>query len=147
MKRLFSLYLLLFTFLISFSQSQMKDATTFFNLLIDCNSLEEMEKICKDYGLRPHPSQDGYQIYTYDDGTKIKFKINESPIGIPLPVIETVTKKNKKTVVEKLNSIGFVEENGVFYKGHKYGQTRKQAIIKENKKEKTITFIVEKIQN
>ena len=139
---------LLLSSLLSFSQNTIKNATAFFNVLIDCNSIEEMTKICNQRGLHCDSIADGNHYYNFQDGTQISFKMDSISPKICFPIIKTTTPESKKKIETLLHSLQFFKKGkNKYIKGSKYTPTKQICIFSENKKNKATIFTISRTLN
>ena len=136
---------ILFFPLFSLATHQMKSAATLFNTLINCSSEKEMKEICQDKGLKYEGCHDGFQNYSYSDGTTIQFKMDSIAPDLTVPLIKTTVRDNKKNVEAMINSLRFIKGKDNYTRGHKYGRTQETIILEIHPKEKTITIICTRI--
>lgn len=136
--------LLLITTFFSFAvqKPQMKNQVYLFNLLIDCPTEQSMKEICVSEGLIEQPSQDGFGIFTYRDGTEIRFKIEKQDDKKSAPYIEVKTRQNKKEIEKILIKLGYRKEGNKYFKGSEFAnrQTVCQICNYKNEYDKTLIF-------
>ena len=137
---------ILFFPLFSLATHQMKSAATLFNTLINCSSEKEMTEICQEKGLKYEGCQDGFQNYSYSDGTTIQFKMDSIASDLTVPLIKTTVRDNKKNVEAMINSLRYIKNKDKYIRGHKYGRTQETVILETHPKDKTITIICTKVK-
>ncbi len=86
----------------------------------DCG---KMAGTCQHYNLTEVSPEEGYQVFTYADGTKIRFKMDESEEG-NVPVVQVITHNTPADAMKILSDTGFVKEADGYYQGSKFTHRR-----------------------
>lgn len=124
MKRfIFFLILILVSSLSSLAQVKISNPTYIGLILIDGHDCGKMAATCQHYNLTEGIPEEGYRVFTYTDGTKIRFKMDESAEG-NVPVVQVITNKTPADAKKILSDTGFVKETDGYYQGSKFTHRR-----------------------
>ncbi len=124
MNRIISI--VIFTFILGFhcfSQVKVSNPTYIGLILVDEHDCNKMAQTCQHYNLTEVSAEEDFQVFTYTDGTKIRFKMDESAEG-NVPVVQVITKKKPADAKKILSDTGFVKEADGYYKGSKFTHRR-----------------------
>ncbi len=102
-----------------FAQLKVSNPTYLGLILVDEHDCNKMAKTCQHYNLKEVSPEEGYQVFTYSDGTKIRFKMDESEEG-NVPVVQVITHKKPADAKKILSDTGFVKEADGYYQGSKF---------------------------
>ncbi len=129
----FSLYsmnriILIITFIFvssiySFAQIKVSNPTYLGLILVDEHDCDKMAATCQHYNLTEVSPEEDFQVFTYTDGTKIRFKMDKSEEG-NVPVVQVITKKKPADAKKILSDTGFVKEADGYYQGSKFTHRR-----------------------
>ena len=132
MKRfLFILLVVLFSSVGILAQTQkiqVKNPTYLGMVLIDQKDVPTMKSICAYYNLVEQPSEGDFTVFTYSDGTKIRFKKDETPEG-SFPVVQVMTNRKPADVNKILREAGFVKLSDGYYDGSKFAHRRTKCTL------------------
>lgn len=121
-------FIIIFCFVIvsiftSFSQIKVSNPTYIGLILVDENDCNKMTATCQLYNLDEGTPEDGYQVFTYIEGTQIRFKMDDSEKGY-VPVVQMMTHKKPAEAKKILSDTGFVKEADGYYQGSKFTHRR-----------------------
>lgn len=92
-------------------------------ILVDEHDCDKMATTCQHYHLTEQNPEEDYRVFSYSDGTKIRFKMNESERG-NVPVVQVITHKKPADAKKILSDTGFVKETDGYYQGSKFTHRR-----------------------
>ncbi len=107
----------------SFAQIKVSNPTYIGLILVDEHDCDKMAQTCQHYNLVEVSPEEDYQVFTYTDGTKIRFKMVELEEG-NVPVVQVITKKKPTEAKKILSDTGFVKEADGYYQGSKFTHRR-----------------------
>lgn len=132
MKRLLLiLFVGIFSSVVSFAQIhkvQIKNPTYLGIVLIDQKDVPTMKSICTYYNLVEQPEEGDFTVFTYIDGTTIRFKKDEISKG-SFPVVQIVTNRKPADVEKILSNSGFVKSEDGYYNGSKFAHRRTKCTV------------------
>ena len=132
MKRfLFILLVVLFSSVVILAQTQkiqVKNPTYLGMVLIDQKDVPTMKSICAYYNLVEQPSEGDFTVFTYSDGTKIRFKKEETSEG-SFPVVQVITNRTPADVNKILREAGFEKLSDGYYNGSKFAHRRTKCTL------------------
>ena len=125
MKRILTvLALLLLSIIPSYAQSTVLKSPTYLGfVLIDEANSQKMIETCRYYHLDEQQSEDGFKVFTHEDGTKIRFKVNKSEIG-DFPEVQIILNEKSGTISKILTEAGFKKQGSNYYRGSKFEHRR-----------------------
>ncbi len=124
MKRYIIIFcLVLVAIFLSCSQIMVFSPTYIVLILVIDNDCDKMAATCQHYNLTESTPEECYRVYTYSDGTKIRFKMDETEEG-NVPVVQVITKKKPADAKKILSDTGFVKETDGYYQGSKFTHRR-----------------------
>ena len=141
MKTKLVLLIFLFSTLSISAQNRPQVANPIFlgSVLIDDISEKSMVETCLYYQLTEIADEDGYKVFLSDDGTKVRFKIDETIKG-GNPVVEVITKEKESNIKKILSKAGFHKTSEGYTRGTQYAKTVTRCIpLSANPK--TLRFI------
>ncbi|MDE6335317.1 MAG: hypothetical protein K2L34_01985 [Muribaculaceae bacterium] len=98
---------------------QVKNPTYLGMVLIDQRDVPTMKSICTYYNFVEQPEEGDFSVFTYSDGTKIRFKKDETLEG-SFPVVQVMTNRKPADVNKILREAGFVKLSDGYYDGSKF---------------------------
>lgn len=107
----------------SVAQVKVSNPTYIGVILVDEHDCDKMAATCRLYNLIEEAPEEDFQVFTYTDGTKIRFKMDESEEGL-VPVVQVITHKKPADAKKILSDTGFVKEADGYYKGSKFTHRR-----------------------
>lgn len=107
----------------SFSQIKVSNPTYIGLILVDEHDCDKMAATCQHYNLTEVSPEEDYRVFTYSDGTKIRFKMDLSEEG-NVPVVQVITKKKPADAKKILLDTGFVKEADGYYQGSQFTHRR-----------------------
>ncbi len=117
MNRIISLFLLLFTLIPLSAQTVYISSPIYLgSILIDEPDTAIMARTCRQYNLTEQPSEGDYKVFTYNDGTKFRFKVENTDKG-NLPTVEVETAETPSAIKKMLSTTGFTKTTGGYEKG------------------------------
>lgn len=132
MKRLLLiLFVGIFSNVISLAQIhkvQIKNPTYLGMVLIDQKDVLTMKSTCVYYNLVEQPEEGDFTVFTYTDGTKIRFKKDETSDG-SFPVVQVITNRKPADVEKILRNSGFVKSEDGYYNGSKFAHRRTKCTL------------------
>ena len=132
MKRFLLILLVgLFTSVGGFAQIQriqVKNPTYLGMVLIEQRDVPTMKSICTYYNLVEQSSEGDFTVFTYSDGTKIRFKKDDTEEG-SFPVVQVITNKKPADVNKILKDSGFEKAGDGYYNGSKFAHRRTKCTL------------------
>ncbi len=117
MNRIISLFLLLFTLIPLSAQTVYISSPIYLgSILIDEPDTAIMARTCRQYNLTEQPAEGDYKVFTYNDGTKFRFKVEKTDKG-NLPTVEVETTETPSVIKQMLSTTGFTKTSGGYEKG------------------------------
>ncbi len=124
MKRIvFIITFILISSIYSFAEVKISNPTYIGLILVDERDCNKMVQTCQHYNLVEGAPEENFQVFSYSDGTKIRFKMDESEEG-NVPVVQVITKKKPADAKKILSDTGFVKEADGYYQGSKHTHRR-----------------------
>ena len=107
---------------------QIKNPTYLGMVLIVQKDVPTMKNICSYYDLVEQPSEGDFTVFTYSDGTKIRFKKEETPEG-SFPVVQIITNRKPADVNKILKEAGFEKSGDSYYDGSRFAHRRTKCTL------------------
>lgn len=103
-----------------YAQSDQVDSPIYIGqVLVESSSQQKMNDICKYYHYIRGYSENGYSIFTHDDGSKIYFKVDKNVNSLKIEV-KILIRKKPKNLKKILSNLGFVKNGSSYYKGSEF---------------------------
>ncbi len=121
----------IFASVLSFAQIhkvEVKNPTYLGMILIDQKDVPTMKSTCAYYNLVEQPEEGDVSVYTYSDGTKIRFKKDETE-GLSFPVVQIITSRKSADVNKILVESGFEKSGDAYYNGSKFAHRRTKCTV------------------
>lgn len=112
----------------SFAQIRISNPTYIGLILVDEHGCDKMTQTCQHYNLTEENTEEDFQVFSYSDGTKIRFKMDESELG-NVPVVQVITKKKPSEAKKILSDTGFTKETDGYYNGSPFTHRRTRCQI------------------
>ncbi|MDE6337248.1 MAG: hypothetical protein K2L34_11825 [Muribaculaceae bacterium] len=97
-------------------------------VLIEQRDVPTIKNICSYYNLVEQPSEGDFTVFTYSDGTKIRFKKDDTEEG-SFPVVQVITNKKPADVNKILKDSGFEKAGDGYYNGSKFAHRRTKCTL------------------
>ena len=107
---------------------QVKNPTYLGMILIDQRDVPTMKSTCAYYNLEEQPSEGDFTVFAYSDGTKIRFKKDDTAEG-SFPVVQIITNKKPADVNKILKEAGFEKAGDGYYNGSKFAHRRTKCTL------------------
>ncbi|MDE6768764.1 MAG: hypothetical protein K2J78_03445, partial [Muribaculaceae bacterium] len=82
-----------------------------------------------------------FQVYSFPDGSKIEFKVEETE-GRRYPTVKVITKEKQSSISKNLSDCGYKKTSDGYVKGSKFEHRRTRCRISTGSKS-TLTFTKE----
>lgn len=112
-------------------------------LLVEETDLDKMIDICKYYHLTQVMKEDDYTVFAHSDGSKIRFRLDEST-EYATPIVELTTSDKLKNIEKILYDLKFRKTSEGFERINKYNH---QIILGKIVQSKPIILTLTKIKN
>ncbi len=110
-------------------------------LLMEQPRGEKMKGICEYYNLSEGPEEDGFQVFSFPDGSKVEFKVEETE-GRRYPMVKVITKEKQTSISKNLSDCGYRRVSDGYVKGSKFEHRRTRCRVSGGSKS-TLTFTKE----
>ena len=116
------------------------------NLLTNSLSTDEMRETCSFYHLDESPGEEGYTVFTDQQGNAIRFKDTGNPdVGVNGHLIELRTKDNTKTIDRILREVGYGKNADTYERGAHITNSLTRCLLTSGGSHRILTFL--KIRN
>lgn len=88
-------------------------------MLVDEPAEAYMRDICEYYNLYEENNDEGFNVYSFPDGSKIEFKIEEDGEK-KNPTVKVFTKEKSSVITKKLSECGYNKTADGYVKGSKF---------------------------
>lgn len=110
-------------------------------LLIEQPSVTKMKSICEYYDLSEEPEEDGSEVYSFPDGSKVEFKV-EMMGERRYPTVKVFTGESHSSISKKLSDCGYRKVSDGYVKGSKFEHRRTRCRVSGGAKS-VLTFTKE----
>lgn len=107
---------------------EVKNPTYLGMVLIEQKDVPTMKSTCAYYNLVEQPEEGDFTVFTYSDGTKIRFKKDVSG-ELSFPVVQIITNKKPADVNKILVESGFEKAGDAYYNGSKFAHRRTKCMV------------------
>lgn len=107
---------------------EIKNPTYLGMVLIDQKDVPTMKNTCVYYDLVEQPEEGDFTVFTSTDGTKIRFKKEETSDG-SFPMVQVITNRKPADVEKILRNSDFVKSEDGYYNGSKFAHRRTKCTL------------------
>lgn len=143
MKRfLFVLVSILLSYTVGFAQGVAKvNPVNMGLLLMEQPSVEKMKSICEYYDLSEESEKDGFEVYSFPDGSRVEFKVEEMEER-RYPTVKVITSEKQAVISKNLSDCGYRKVSDGYVKGSKFEHRRTRCRVSGGAKS-VLTFTKE----
>ena len=139
---LITLLYFLFSYIVGLAQTVAKvDPVNMGILLMEQPSSAKMRSTCEYYNLSEEMERDGFQVYSFPDGSKIEFKVEEQE-DRRYPTVKVITKEKPSSISKNLSDCGYKKTSDGYVKGSKFEHRRTRCRVSNGSKS-VLTFTKE----
>ena len=114
----------LFSYTAGFAQTVAKVSPVNIGLLLmEQPSVAKMKSTCEYYNLSEEMEEGGFQVYSFPDGSKIEFKVEERE-DRRYPTVKVITKEKPSSISKNLSDCGYRKTSDGYVKGSKFEHRR-----------------------
>ena len=110
-------------------------------LLMEQPSMEKMKSTCEYYNLSKEPEEGGFEVYSFPDGSRVEFKVEETE-GRRYPTVKVITKEKQTSISKNLSDCGYRKTSDGYVKGSKFEHRRTRCRVSGSTKS-VLTFTKE----
>ena len=104
-------------------------------------NVEMMKSICEYYDLSEELEEDGCQVYSFPDGSRVEFKVEETGEK-RYPTVKVITGEGHSVISKNLSDCGYRKVSDGYVKGSKFEHRRTRCRVSGGAKS-TLTFTKE----
>ncbi len=132
----------LFLYTVGFAQTVAKvNPVNIGILLMEQPSVAKMKSTCEYYNLSEEMEEEGFEVYSFPDGSKIEFKVEEKE-DRRYPTVKVITKEKTSSISKNLSDCGYRKTSDGYVKGSKFEHRRTRCRVSGSSKS-VLTFTKE----